>query len=180
MLVAASAAAEFLHKHDASSLTTQQHLALLSQLLDDVMGTSLIRDLLAHRWGSMVLIQLTSRSNARTQWAVVTSAASGWELCLKGRCSASCSRPMGDLIAFEDSGHLLKTSARSRVLTCRARLCCLLSVVRLEEAQEAAAGLREQLNEARRKLREVLDEERELKKRRKAAALALATVRRRL
>lgn len=60
-------------------------------------------------------------------------------------------------------------------------LCAVgLSAARLEEAQEAAAGLREQLTEARRKLREVLDEERELKKRRKAAALALATVCRRL
>lgn len=48
---------------------------------------------------------------------------------------------------------------------------------RLEEAQEAAAGLREQLTEARRHLREVMDEEKEHKKKRRAAALALATVR---
>lgn len=48
---------------------------------------------------------------------------------------------------------------------------------RLEEAQEAAAGLREQLTDARKRLREVLDEEKELKKRRRATALALATVR---
>jgi hypothetical protein len=47
----------------------------------------------------------------------------------------------------------------------------------LEEAQEAAAGLREQLTDARKRLREVLDEEKELKKRRRATALALATVR---
>jgi hypothetical protein len=46
----------------------------------------------------------------------------------------------------------------------------------LEEAQEAAAGLREQLADARRRLREVVDEEKEHKKKRRAAALALATV----
>jgi hypothetical protein len=48
-LPAVLAAAQFLHKHDASQLSPQQHLALLTQLLDDVMDTSLIRDLLAHR-----------------------------------------------------------------------------------------------------------------------------------
>lgn len=47
----------------------------------------------------------------------------------------------------------------------------------MEEAQEAAAGLREQLTEARKKLREAVEEERELKKKRRTAALALATVR---
>jgi chromosome segregation ATPase len=50
----------------------------------------------------------------------------------------------------------------------------------LEEAQEAAAGLREQLTEARKKLREAVEEEKELKKKRRTAALALATVRARV
>ncbi len=49
LLCTALAAAQYLHKHDASLLSPQQHLALLTQLLDDVMDTSLIRDLLAHR-----------------------------------------------------------------------------------------------------------------------------------
>lgn len=46
---AALPAAEFLHKHEAGALSPEQHLALLSQLLDDVMDTSLVRDLLSHR-----------------------------------------------------------------------------------------------------------------------------------
>jgi hypothetical protein len=53
---AALSAAEFLHKHDAAALSPQQHLALLTQLLDDVMDTSTIRDLLAHRWGHVTLV----------------------------------------------------------------------------------------------------------------------------
>jgi hypothetical protein len=53
---AALSAAEFLHKHDATQLSPEQHLALLTQLLDDVMDTSLIRDLLTHRWEGECLV----------------------------------------------------------------------------------------------------------------------------
>lgn len=72
--------------------------------------------------------------------------------------------------------HDVRTPRECPTLTHLVHAHTHICTYRLEEAQEAAAGLREQLTEARRKLREVLDEEKELKKRRRAATLALATV----
>jgi hypothetical protein len=74
-------------------------------------------------------------------------------------------------------GYQLACRHRHSILLCVADPNFAHGACRLEEAQEAAAGLREQLTEARRHLREVMDEEKEHKKKRRAAALALATVR---
>jgi hypothetical protein len=44
-------AAHFLRENEACCLSAAQHLALLSQLLDDCLDTSLIRDMLSNRCG---------------------------------------------------------------------------------------------------------------------------------
>jgi hypothetical protein len=46
---AAVSAAHFLRESEACHLSASQHLALLSQLLDDCLDTSLIRDMLSNR-----------------------------------------------------------------------------------------------------------------------------------
>jgi hypothetical protein len=50
---AAVSAAHFLRDNEAGSLSPPQHLALLSQLLDDCLDTSLIRDMLSNRCGGI-------------------------------------------------------------------------------------------------------------------------------
>lgn len=52
---AALSAAAFLRDHEACSLSPAQHLALLAQLLDDCLDTSLIRDMLSNRCGALQL-----------------------------------------------------------------------------------------------------------------------------
>jgi hypothetical protein len=51
-LFAAVSAAHFLRDNEAGCLSQAQHLALLSQLLDDCLDTSLIRDMLSNRCGN--------------------------------------------------------------------------------------------------------------------------------
>eukprot|EP00775_Hariotina_reticulata_P007967 gene7967-8165_t len=90
----AAIAALFLRDSEAACLSPAQHLALLTQLLDDCLDTSLIRDMLAHR---------------------------------------------------------------------------------IDEAAEVAAGVKAELADARKRLRELADAEKESRKKKRAAALALAT-----